>query len=178
MGIDSGIVVVNLRLLERASELIARLPDSAFAVGEAGTPPVGPHFRHVLEHYSGFLAGLPGRQIDYDARARERRIETDRAAACERIRELIGGLTPLSAHDLEEPLSVRTDSGFNDRPEPWGQSTVRRELQFLQSHTTHHFALIGLLLGQQGIDPGRDFGVAPSTLRHRREQASCAPQAG
>jgi hypothetical protein len=43
---------------------------------------------------------------------------------------------------------------------------VARELQFLQSHTVHHYAVIHLMLLQQGIRPDPEFGVAPSTLRH------------
>ena len=92
--------------------------------------------------------------------------------------ELLGGLTPVSAFALDAPVEIRLESGLGDEAEQWSRSTVRRELQFLLSHTIHHFALIGLLLHQQGIDPGPDFGVAPSTLRHWREQAPCAPRPG
>jgi hypothetical protein len=43
---------------------------------------------------------------------------------------------------------------------------VGRELQYLLSHTIHHYAIIGSILRAQGVEPGPDFGVAPSTLRH------------
>jgi hypothetical protein len=36
----------------------------------------------------------------------------------------------------------------------------------------HHYALIGALLRVQGVDPGAEFGVAPSTLEHRRQLAA------
>jgi hypothetical protein len=57
---------------------------------------------------------------------------------------------------------------------PWSRSTAARELQFLVSHTVHHYALIAFILRANGIDPGADFGVAPSTLAHRKSQQSCA----
>jgi uncharacterized damage-inducible protein DinB len=48
---------------------------------------------------------------------------------------------------------------------------VGRELQFLASHTLHHYALIAALLRLQGVEPGEEFGVAPGTLEHRRRLA-------
>ena len=50
-----------------------------------------------------------------------------------------------------------------------------RELQFLVSHTIHHYALIGVLLAAEGFDVSLEFpefGVAPSTLTHWKETGS------
>jgi len=183
MSPESGIVSANLRLLEQGLALIGQLPDAAFTgapvrEGADLPAPVGPHFRHVLEHYTCFLAGLPGRRIDYDARPREAALETDRAVACGRLRELIEALSACGGEELAAPATVHLECGAGDEPASWSASTVGRELHFLLSHTVHHFALIGLLLGRHGIDPGPEFGVAPSTLKFRRERAACAPQPG
>jgi len=40
-------------------------------------------------------------------------------------------------------------------------------LTFLHSHTVHHHALIRIMLKYQKIPLSRDFGVAPSTSKHR-----------
>ena len=178
MSHRTGLVVANLRLLERAGELLARVPLVAHAGGDGILRPTGPHFRHVLEHYSCFLAGLGALRVDYDSRPREAALEVDPAAARQRVLELIGALGAIDPAGLEAPLEVRLECGDGEESDQWSRTTVRRELQFLLSHTVHHFALIGLLLDQQGIDPGPDFGVAPSTLRHWREQAACAPHPG
>ena len=181
MPLDAAIVTANLALLEQAFELIGRIPDAAYADGAGGdgrAKPVGPHFRHVLEHYSCFLGGRLGGRIDYDARARESAIEADRGAARRRIRELIGGLTLLEPGELDAPAEARLECGEGGEAEQWSRTSVRRELHFLLSHTIHHYALIGLLLDRHGVDPGPEFGVAPSTLKYWRSQTSCAPQAG
>lgn len=178
MSHRTGLVVANLRLLERAQELLARVPTAVHAGGEGVARPTGPHFRHVLEHYSCFLAGVGARRVDYDSRPREAALEVDPAAASRRARELLDRLGALADTQLETPLEVRLECGEGTESDQWSRSTVRRELQFLLSHTVHHYALIGLLLDQQGIDPGPDFGVAPSTLRHWREQPACAPHPG
>jgi len=176
---EVSILTANLALLEQGSELIERLPEPLYGGGGGEVAkPVGPHFRHVLEHYSCFLDGLGARRIDYDARAREAALESRRDAAVARIRELIGGLTALAGADLETPAEVRLECGVGGESDQWSRSTLRRELHFLLSHTVHHYALIGLLLERHGHAPGPEFGVAPSTLAHWRRQSTCAPQAG
>ena len=59
-------------------------------------------------------------------------------------------------------------TGEEDGVPDWRPSSVGRELQFLVSHTVHHYALIRLLLEDHGIYAGEEFGVAPSTLAHQR----------
>jgi uncharacterized damage-inducible protein DinB len=51
-------------------------------------------------------------------------------------------------------------------------STPDRELQFLASHTVHHFALVALLLRLAGVSVPDGFGVATATARHREAAAT------
>ena len=51
----------------------------------------------------------------------------------------------------------------------WQPSTTGRELQFLVSHTVHHFAMIGGICRALEVEMEENFGVAPSTLRHRAQ---------
>ena len=178
MSRDAAVVTANLALLEQAFDLLGRIPDAAYGGPDDGAKPVGPHFRHVLEHYSCFLDGRPAGRIDYDARRREAALESDREAARQRVRELIGGLTLLADEPLDSPAEARLECGLGEESEQWSPSSVRRELHFLLSHTVHHYALIGLLLDRHGIDPGPEFGVAPSTLKYWRSQNPCAPRPG
>jgi uncharacterized damage-inducible protein DinB len=178
MTTEASVLAANLALLEQGLDLIERLSDGAYAGLADGPKPVGPHFRHVLEHYSCFLDGAAARRVDYDARPREAALETSRAAARRRIAELVGGLTALAGADLEAAAEVRLECGVGGDGDQWSRSTLRRELQFLVSHTVHHYALIGLLLERHGVAPEAEFGVAPSTLKHWRRQTACAPQAG
>jgi len=179
MAREAVIVSANLALLEQGHELVSSLPDEVFAGDAGGEKPVGPHFRHVLEHYSCFLDGLAGRRIDYDARAREVAIERDRSHAAGRIRELTARLLAFGCKgELDSEASVRLECGVGDEDDQWSRSTLRRELHFLLSHTIHHYALIGLLLAARGIETGCDFGVAPSTLSYWNLRDSCVRQAG
>ena len=172
------VIAANLHCLEQAIELLDRLPEKAFVrTEERHARTVGPHLRHVLDHYSAFFAGLPGFRVDYDARARDSHLESARALAAARLREILGELVLVEEELLELPIQIRLESGGAES-EQWSHSTVRRELQFLLSHTVHHFALIGMLLERFEIAVPEDFGIAPSTLKFWQAQAPCAPLPG
>ena len=159
--------------LQSGIDLIARLEDDAWT---ATVPPiaastVGAHFRHVFDHVNALLAGLHGGIVDYDQRARDPRIEQDRAHALAHARRLGALLRGLG--DGKGPLRVLQDSGERGA-RAVADSTWARELQFVIAHTVHHHALIGLLLRIQGVAVDASFGVAPSTLRHLAAQSPCA----
>lgn len=178
MELRSSVIAANLGLLDQGTELIAALPDDAYGSLAADAKPVGPHFRHVFEHYSCFLDGLDAARIDYDGRQREQAIETERRAALARIAELRAGLIALDGAELDRAVDARLESGLGEDAEQWSRTTLRRELHFLLSHTVHHYALIALILAKRGIEVGAEFGVAPSTLKYWQSRPTCAPPAG
>lgn len=47
-------------------------------------------------------------------------------------------------------------------------SSIGRQLQFLKSHTIHHYALIALFFRLQDYEPPEEYGVSTSTPRQRR----------
>jgi len=161
----------NREVLGQAASLLGRLDDESYASGGAapGLSPVGAHVRHVLDHYRALLEGLSSGRIDYEARHRESPLERERHLAQTEVARLQEGLERLP-EDLEErEILVNLKSLADPDAGPdWSRSTVKRELQFLVSHTVHHFALIRAMLTGLGIDPGESFGVAPSTALARR----------
>ena len=166
-----GLITDNIGYLRQALELLLALSDELYssAVPLAFNSSVGAHVRHCLEHYECFVAGWRAREIDYDARPRDRRVEQERAVAQGRIEKLIAELRQIAAE--EKTCAVRVKQDSNTAPNAiaaWSASSVRRELQFLVSHTVHHFALIAMMLRMQGFEPSADFGVAPSTLKYRQ----------
>ncbi len=165
----------NLRCLEQGVTLLETISDRAFTHVDARhhTSGVGPHLRHNLDHYRSLLDGAPTGRVDYDARERDPRLETDRQFTIGFIQDIGRQLSHLAALDADTPLAVKMDCG--DGTEQWALSTLARELEFLVSHTVHHYALVAMILRLQNIQPPADFGVAPSTLRY---QQSCAPPRG
>jgi len=166
----------NIHYLEQGVALIGRLADAQYAGSPSGPFPggVGAQFRHCLDFYDCFLRGLEAGRIDYRMRERDPRIETDRAHATARARSVCDALRALTRERIDRTVEVRADESGPEADE-WAESSAGRELQFLTSHTIHHFALIAVLLENQGFDVAREFptlGVAPSTLEHWKESGS------
>jgi hypothetical protein len=166
-------------VLEQGLSLLERIDDRLYA--ETGGLPVqsgvGSHFRHCIDFYQSFLVGIASGRIDYDRRERDTLVERDRVFAATRLRILINELQslPPDGGEVGVLVSLEAESGESSESARWCPSTVARELQFLLSHTVHHYALVALVLRLQGFEPGEEFGVAPSTLKFwRREEAACA----
>ena len=64
---------------------------------------------------------------------------------------------------LDRIVMVRSEVNAN----VWHASSVSREIEFVHSHTIHHYAVIARLIAEAGESVSNDFGVAPSTLRFR-----------
>lgn len=158
----------NQQCLEQALAMLGVLTDRQYADRRGDWSPVGAQYRHVVEHYLCFLDGIVAGRIDYDARRRDPTIEHSRSRADELTREIVDRLAGLAHWPADHPVSVQMQC-HADATEPcWAGSTVGRELQFLVSHSVHHFALIKLLVASDGVPLDSDFGTAPSTVSHSR----------
>lgn len=163
----------NVYLLRQGLNLLDQLNDDLYVrvpseITKAG---VGGHLRHCLDFYSAFLRGFNQRRIDYDLRERNELIEKDRSAASAKIETAIAELQQLPAIGDDQELLVKLEGEQAADSGAWSRSSIRRELQFLLSHTVHHYALIAVLLRLQGFHPAADFGIAPSTLKYWQAKA-------
>jgi len=149
------------RLLHRVDPVHYQTPHAA-CFGAT----LGQHVRHCLDHYEQFLDGVGTGYLDYDSRRRNPEIETHPDQALAQVCSLRSRLETVgSSLEPTQPVQVKIDCG-GAAPSVQA-STVGRELQFLISHTIHHFAIIGVMCNAMGIPLDPDFGVAPSTIRHR-----------
>lgn len=158
----------NIYLLEQAERLLQDLADQDYISkdGQLHGASVGQHLRHCLDHYLSFLGGYAKGAIDYDHRARAGDIECSTECASKLVRELCEGLEKAAEMQAAEVVKVKMDCGGGDQA--WYPSTLGRELQFLASHTIHHYAMIHSVCQRRGFPLEEGFGVAPSTLAHRK----------
>lgn len=155
----------NLHVLQQGRDLLTAINPALYAtrVPACFNAAPGGHLRHVLDHYFGLLDGLPASRVDYEHRARDPRIEGEAGYAAGRVDTIMERLRALVAED--QALLVRAETSGNDG-EAWSASSLLRELEFLLSHTVHHYALIATMCRLLGHEPAADFGMAPSTLKH------------
>ena len=161
----------NITMLEQAGGLIEQLVVRAEGDGTVGyANGVGPHLRHILDHFDSFFAGLESGLIDFDARARCQQTELSPGFGQRRLRATVQRLQALESSGL--PASIRVQLSTDDKAaSDTTPSSPARELQFLQSHGVHHFALMRRILDERGIRTHADFGKAPATLSAEKASA-------
>ena len=152
----------------RGIELLEDLDDEIYTKTSYGVGSIGSHFRHNLDFANNLLNGISANKIDYNERERNLKVETNRQHAIERFSFLVETLKTASKLELSKEILIRSEIDET----LWHASSVARELEFLHSHTVHHFALIAEKLHSFGIKVSFDFGVAPSTLKFWAEQES------
>jgi len=158
-----GLIHLNSHLIGQAHGFVAALPPIIYS-GKCETvfsSSIGQHLRHCIEHYDELLhAHRESREVNYEARPRDFAIETDPSVAIGRLENITASLAALDTSPA--PLKI-LDTGC----EGSACSSLDRELQYLVSHTVHHFAIIAIIARHFDVSVPENFGVAPSTLKHR-----------
>lgn len=151
----------NRQVIDQALALVAafELPDAPEY--EQYT---GPHLRHVIEHYEALLLRDADSAVNYDCRPRDRELECNSQLARARLLALKQRLTGWFADALEQSLNVRGQVGPAGEFDVVTRSTISRELLFLASHATHHYALLQVYCEQHGVSTDPNLGRAPSTV--------------
>lgn len=165
-------------ILKQGVGLIEKIDDESYSQNVTETckngGTVGGHFRHCLEFVNCFLGGIDAGSIDYSLRERNQKIETDRNFAIEELKKTIEILENSKSVEkiISKVLLVKPETAAAE--DFWCESSIERELEFLNSHTIHHFALIGFKLHTRGFVLPEEFGVAPSTLKYWSERQTSA----
>ena len=128
---------------------------------------IGQHVRHIIELFQCLENGYDAGHVNYEKRKRDVAIETNKELACNLLDEIYARLNrPDRALVLEacyddtssQPVTISTN--------------YFREIAYNLEHTIHHMALIRVGINEvSGIQLPDDFGVASSTVKHRKECA-------
>lgn len=165
-------VAANLIVIRQGSDLIKAIGEERYAhrLPVVFGASIGGHVRHIIDHYQSFLAGLENGGLDYENRPRSVEVETNPGVAMRILATLADRLQSLDANSEQRPLSYHAETS----PGRCSPTSVLRELEFLLSHTVHHYALVAVMCRLQQHEPEPSFGVAPSTLRYQQSLATCA----
>ena len=153
-----------LKEFSKGIDLIEQISNEDYTK-EINGASLGAHFRHCIDFAYNLLKGLESGEINYNNRERDIGIEVNKEHAKERLLFLSESLKTISVESFSD--KVLSSSEIEDKL--WLESTIARELEFLHSHTVHHYAIINEKLKSAGIKVKYGFGVAPSTLKYWAE---------
>lgn len=154
-------------LLEALNDEQYRQPLSVFSGSS-----IGQHTRHIIEFYDCLRKGMTGGKVNYDLRERDLRLENNRNFAMSQI-DFLCKIFLHQARDI--PMILEADFDTKNSDFVTINSSFYRELAYCLEHSIHHQALlkIGVLaLGLSHCIP-TDFGVAASTIRHKKDTKVC-----
>ena len=169
-GDSQRILSAAVDLLQQTESLLQAVDSSSYStcVPIAFNGTIGGHVRHCVDHFLCLLRGFDSGLIDYDHRDRDVRIERDPAFARTLVVALRADIELLDADLLDSAVQTRCEVSYRRGDSPCSTSSLGRELAYAVAHGIHHFALIAILARLQGIQLPDGFGIAPSTLVHRR----------
>lgn len=158
-------------LLDQGEVLLGIVTDDLYGahLAVAAGASIGGHYRHCLDHYACLLRGIDRGVIDYDDRGRDTLVECDLSVALRSTHELRASILQLGDAGHDGSVIVRCKIDYRHEATQEVGSTLSRELMYVVAHGVHHFALIAMMARVQNLVLPPDFGVAPSTLQHRRQ---------
>jgi len=124
---------------------------------------IGGHMRHILDIFDCIFEGLPDKKIDLAARKRNEFVEDFTIQGLIYFETILTKLHTLKYYDYNEIVEVSDDLGMGEVVVKY---TLASALIQAHSHAIHHFASIGYIISQLGIElPDEDFGYNPTTPR-------------
>jgi uncharacterized damage-inducible protein DinB len=149
--------------LQRGINLLNNLSDEEYS--DASIAPynssIGCHIRHVLDVFSCVFKGLETKKVDFSVRERNECAEKETNVGIEYFENVIHELKKIKKKDFNTIVEVSDDMGLGKQTANYSIAAV---LMQAQSHTIHHYASIGYLVYQLGIElPDSDFGFNPTT---------------
>ncbi len=169
------------QLIEAAQDVLLQGLGLLFEIGDntysrtARAPfnaSIGQHYRHVLEHFQSLTRGLRSREINYDARERNPRIEGEVTYASVATCDVLRAIKGWDEKTLNSTCKVQSSVSYSAAPAGIVDSNIARELSYCVAHAIHHYAIIRLICAELGISVPVEFGYAPSTIKHMSSLAA------
>jgi len=161
-------------VLLQGLELLFKLSDRAYSnvLDAPYGASIGSHYRHVLEHFQCVVRSIRAGEINYDARERSPRLETEVTYAAIATCDVLRAIKNYDNGILTRPSKVVNSVSYGSSEPSVIATNVGRELAYCVGHAIHHYAIVRLICSQLGIDVPKEFGVAPSTLRYKSSMAA------
>jgi len=126
---------------------------------------IGGHMRHILDVFDCVFVGLASKDINLINRKRNELAENYTKKGVEYFEKTLINLEALKTEDFSKIVKVTDDLGLGVITANY---TLAAILIQAHSHAIHHFASVGYIISQLGIQlPDDDFGFNPTTPRDK-----------
>ncbi len=147
------------------SDALQQLTDEQYATpsGVLSGASIGQHTRHIIELFRCLENGYAEGRVNYDKRARDRAIETNKNLAILLFNEIPG-----QVDKPDKALVLETDQQEAPGSMLCIKTNYYREIIYNMEHTIHHMALIRIGIHEvTAVELPETFGVARSTIKYR-----------
>ena len=148
--------------------MVGQLAEEDFVkpVETLGNSTIAQHLRHTLEFFICLERGFEAGVVNYDKRAHDKLIETDKLIALSvlnKINEFI------HAHRTDKALKLEAAYDLDKEEFVTIETNYLRELVYNIEHAVHHMAImkIGIREAAPYVTLAHDFGIAASTIRYQ-----------
>jgi uncharacterized damage-inducible protein DinB len=156
------------QILDQLTDLVQQITAEDFSKASTAlsSSTIGQHLRHTLEFFLCFEKGYKKGVINYDKRAHDKHIETDKFLALSTIERIAFFVETLSEN---KPLRLEVGYEVNKDEFVTIDTNATRELVYNIEHAVHHMAImkIGIREVAPYVKIASDFGVAASTVRYK-----------
>jgi len=153
--------------LERGIQLLEYISDEEYSNTSIAPyySSIGGHMRHILDVFDCIFNGLVESDINLIERERNQSVENYTKSGIDYFEKTINELNKIKSDDLNKILKVTDDLGLGVVTANYTLASV---LIQAHSHAIHHFASVGYIISQLGIQlPDEDFGFNPTTPRDK-----------
>ncbi|UMB61653.1 DinB family protein [Lutibacter sp. A80] len=153
--------------LQRGIQLLQNISDEDYR--NASIAPyyssIGTHTRHILDVFDCIFEGLPVDEINLVNRKRNNLAENFTENGIDYFNTILKKLKQLDQSEFDRIVKVKDDLGLGIVTANYTLGSI---LIQAHSHAIHHFASLGYVIFQLGIElPDEDFGFNPTTPKSK-----------
>ena len=162
-----------IQILDQLSNLVHQISEQDFVKPSdaLSNSTIGQHLRHTLEFFLCFEKGFHQGTVNYDKRAHDKLIETDKFIALNAISKISKFVDTL---EINKPLKLEVGYDLQKEDFVTVETNAMRELVYNIEHAVHHMAIMKIGIRQIApyIKLSSDFGIAASTMRYKEAVAT------
>jgi len=159
-------------IFSQLTDVVNQISEQDFTkqIESLGYSTIGQHLRHTLEFFICLEQGFERGLINYDKRAHDKLIESNKFVALATLAKINDFIQLFPA---DKPLKLEAGYDLDKEEYITIETNFLRELVYNIEHAVHHMAI--MKIGIREIAPNvklpHDFGIAASTIRYQEATA-------